>query len=442
MSFYLKPSDKDTLYIREGLYIPKSKVHIESIKQALTFEHSSGEKFTQYTELENHIIVPRRFIPIEKLNSKMEVIDLRPKKYETIKIESKVSWRGSMQLQSYEAINDKEGILVLGCGSGKTVIALQEAYRRKVPTLIVVNTGQLLQQWKDRIAEFLEVESVGIIKGDVCDYEHPITIAMIQTLSSRREDFNYKIRKYFGFTIWDECDEVATPHYSKASDIFIGDRLGMSATPKRKDGAEKVFEYHMGNILFTNQELMQYPKAFFVKSTYNPPIKDYILRWADKFNFAKLYTDASLDKERNNLIKDLINRRLKEGRKILVLGERKQQLKDLHDEYENSGLCIAEVDVDERMEMLRNCKVIFAISRLSKRGLDQADLDSMIILTPMSDEGRIRQAVGRITRKCETKKSPEIYIIEDINIGPMKALCIKMGKVMEALKLEVKHISL
>lgn len=432
--FYLIPEDPDKAYIRESLYLPKSKVRMSMVESALTFYYNDGKRAELYKEQEHHVIVPRNFVPLSRLQTICPIVDLRPTKYKNITFKSSIKLRTDLQVESAKAIRGTSGILVIPCGEGKTVVAMNEIAARKVPTLIIVNTEQLISQWcdqKDGLQKFLNMnpKDIGLIQGKHFDWEHPIVLATIQTLANRRDTVQEKIRRYFGLIIWDEVDEMATPVYSLTSDIFYGERMGLTATPSRRDGNDQIFKYHIGPILLQNETFRQKPKVYFHMNMTICPPETYINFYSDRINFGKLYTMLSKEKARNDLIKKVIKEQLSAGRKILVLGERKEQLIQFHEEFKDSGLCIHEVSVADRWEMLARCKVIFAIRKLSKRALNQIDLDTLITIFPMTDPGGLRQACGRILRECSTKQTPEVHIIEDVNIPDMEHMCDKMRKV-------------
>ena len=79
----------------------------------------------------------------------------------------------------YFAQNDdynKGGILEVPCGRGKTVIALKIISLLKKKTLILVHKEFLMNQWIERIEEFLDPTTrVGKIQANVCDIEVKVT---------------------------------------------------------------------------------------------------------------------------------------------------------------------------------------------------------------------------------------------------------------------------
>ena len=107
------------------------------------------------------------------------------------------------------------GIISVPCGWGKTIIALYLISKLKKKTIIVVHKEFLLNQWKQRIAEFLPDAKAGRIQGKVVDIENKdIVIGMLQSLSIK--DYSDDVFSQFGFSIVDECHHIAAEVFSRS----------------------------------------------------------------------------------------------------------------------------------------------------------------------------------------------------------------------------------
>lgn len=96
------------------------------------------------------------------------------------------------------------GLISVGCGQGKTVMALNIISRLSQKTLVVVHKEFLLNQWVERIQQFLPSARIGKIQGKIIDTQHKdIVIGMLQSLSMK--DYPPSLFDQFGFTIIDEC---------------------------------------------------------------------------------------------------------------------------------------------------------------------------------------------------------------------------------------------
>ena len=140
-----------------------------------------------------------------------------------------------------------------------------------VKTIIIVHKQVLLDQWKERIEQFISGAKVGLIQGPTIDVEgKDIVLAMVQSLT--RKEYPKGLFACFGMMIVDELHCICSQTFSEA--LFMIQtryRLGLSATPKRKDGFDKVFLYHMGpTIVELHSNLIEPEIKFF----FTPEMKD------------------------------------------------------------------------------------------------------------------------------------------------------------------------
>ena len=136
-------------------------------------------------------------------------------------------------------------ILTLPCGYGKTVVSLRVACGLGRRTLVCVHKEFLLEQWAQRIREFLPDATVGRLQGPVAETDCDFVVAMIQSLATR--DYGDALLDVFGTVVVDEAHHMAARVFSE---IFYRlparHVLGLTATPKRKDGCTAILHLHMG----------------------------------------------------------------------------------------------------------------------------------------------------------------------------------------------------
>lgn len=312
-------------------------------------------------------------------------------------------------------IKNQSGLASIYTGWGKTCAALWIASKLKLKTLIIVHTENLLQQWKERINDFLGIlpEDIGIIQGPKMDNSKKICIGMIQSISMK--DYPPNTFKEFGFTIYDECHHTPGRTFSK---IFykIGAKynLGLSATLTRKDGLTKVIKYFLGETIVSLKLSILTP-TIIIKYTNIDPLEEKRMI-NGKVNIAGMINNLCDSFARNLEIVNLINDKYNEGRKILVLSDRRNHCNEIkrlletiiHNPQNNVGLYYGGMKNSALLES--NIKrIIIATYQIASEGYDNKELDTLIFATPKSN---IEQAIGRILRQ-ENKNKPEVIDFVD-----------------------------
>ena len=127
-----------------------------------------------------------------------------------------------------------------------TVMALKIVSLLKKKTLILVHKEFLMNQWIERIEEFLPGARVGKIQASVCDIDNKdIVIGMIQTMYNKV--FPQEVYSQFGLTIIDEVHRIGSEEFSKTLLKTITPyMLGISATVERKDKLTKLLYMFIG----------------------------------------------------------------------------------------------------------------------------------------------------------------------------------------------------
>lgn len=211
-------------------------------------------------------------------------------------------------------------------GWGKTIGSLIFAARRGVSTLIVVDQENLKTQWIKALKEHfgLDDSRIGVIQGKVCKYEDcPVTIAMVQTLSQRR--FAQEVYDHFGLMILDEVHVIGAPTFSSILlDFSATLRIGVSATPKRRDGLQKMLDYHLGRVRVYVEDQHTENSVYVAEH-------GTVYSWYANVskNTGRFITEVSEDASRNLLIAESVGFLYDTGRDVLVLSDRIEHLKHL-----------------------------------------------------------------------------------------------------------------
>jgi superfamily II DNA or RNA helicase len=386
--------------------------------------------------------VPRAFIPFERwADLPFNIEDVSLETFPQVEgVELTFPLYAGAQENSYVAmLEGGSGVLSLACGKGKTVVALHAWAATQVPGLIVVHTRDLMEQWIDRICEHTNIErdEIGVYQGkSTKSWDKIITVAMIQTLVARVKsgDIPEGFEEHFGVFIFDEVHHLGAPGFNTAAPLGRGTRWGLSATPDRSDGLEKLYQYHLGNILYLDHSQDVIPEIFFLETnTYVPDdVMDGMRDRTGDVNLAYLLTHIALDEDRNNFLCGWVDKAVEDERKILVLCPRVEQVEILYDKFKDRtdisvGMIHGKVKSSDRKERLATCDLIFATTVLAKEGLDRKDLDTLVLAGPVSDENIIRQILGRIQRPHNGKSTPTMLVLKDQLITACSRMCQKVG---------------
>ncbi|MBN1455807.1 MAG: DEAD/DEAH box helicase family protein [Methanomicrobia archaeon] len=142
-------------------------------------------------------------------------------------------------------LRTKQGVLVLPTGAGKTVIGITAIARLNVPTLVVVPTLELVQQWRRELQNALKI-AVGTYSGEAHDLQ-PVTVATYDTAYLRAEELGNR----FLLLIFDEVHHLPSPGYSTIAELFVAPyRLGLTATYEREDGLHTELERLVGGKVY------------------------------------------------------------------------------------------------------------------------------------------------------------------------------------------------
>ena len=312
------------------------------------------------------------------------------------------------------------GLIEVHCGFGKTICALNIISKLKKKTLVIVHKEFLLEQWKERIAQFLPTAKVGRIQADVIDIEDKdIVIGMLQSLSMKK--YPTSLFQRFGLTIVDETHHISSQVFSNALyQIVTKYMLGLSATMDRKDGLTYVFKMFLGEIIYKKEREstdivtvkgieFNIEDEEFNKIEYN---------FKGQVHYSKMIKKLCEFNRRTEFILRVLSDSLKEdnSQQFIILAHNKNILKYLHDAVKHRKIATVGYYVggmkQKDLKLSESKKVIIATYAMAEEALDIKSLTSLIMATPKTD---VRQAVGRILRK----KQSNALVFDIIDIHPI-----------------------
>lgn len=319
--------------------------------------------------------------------------------------------------------------------SGKTVMGIDIISKLSQKTLIVVPTERIFTQWVDQIKKFTDQKEVGVVRGSVCRTKHPITVGMIHTLCKDR--LREKLGEEFGLVITDECHTLGAETFSRTASMFnCIYRIGLSATPRRKDGMEKVFEWHIGPVV-VNQNIVNAKPRVIMVDYYDTSTTHEGCVWNGDLQLGRYINRVTKCIPRSVMIYKFTKDAFDNGHSVLVLTERLAQVDQLYHWLNKNETTKGKVGrlTGAFKEIDRD--IIVGTYGSAGMGLDIPNLSCLILATPRTD---IEQAVGRILRKTEYEKTPVVVDITDVCSSIMQSWGRKRKKFYDRNNLEIKYI--
>jgi superfamily II DNA or RNA helicase len=299
---------------------------------------------------------------------------------------------------------NKGGILEVPCGRGKTVLALKIISILKKKTLILVHKEFLMNQWIERIEEFLDPSTrVGKIQANVCDIEDKdIVIGMIQTMYNK--EFPQEVYANFGLTIIDEVHRIGSEEFSRTLLKTISPyMLGISATVERKDKLTKLLYMFIGPKIYSEQrknEEVVCVRSIEFKSN-DPLFNEVEYDYRGQTKYSTMISKLCENGHRSDFIVRVIGDLLQENPdgQIMVLAHNKNLLKYIHDkivhlQLDSVGYYIGGMK-QKALQETETKKIVIATYAMAAEALDIKTLSRLVMATPKTD---ITQSVGRILR--------------------------------------------
>ncbi|MFB6224297.1 MAG: DEAD/DEAH box helicase family protein [Haloarcula sp.] len=146
-------------------------------------------------------------------------------------------------LDDWQAAGDR-GCLELPTGSGKTVIGIAAMVALGVPTLVVVPTIDLLEQWQRELGREFD-QLIGRMGGGE-QHVDDITVATYDSAYLRADEVGDR----FGLVVFDEVHHLGGEGYRDIARLLAAPaRLGLTATFERSDGAHEIIEELVGPLV-------------------------------------------------------------------------------------------------------------------------------------------------------------------------------------------------
>ena len=364
--------------------------------------------------------------------------------------ELNISFRGELresQIPVVETMLENEtGILHAATAFGKTVVCCDMIARRGISTLILVDRADLMNQWIKRLEEFLDIDEelpeyqtktgrtrkrkslIGNLQGAHDTLTGIVDVAMIRSLK-KKDGFHPKLKEY-AQVYFDECHHAASDSAIEVlQEINAKYVYGVTATPKRGDGKEKINEFLLGPIRyrFTAKDRAE-------EQNINHLVYPRFTRTVKPHHLSKTpYGNDAYELIRNNdvrdeqIIRDVADC-VQAGRTPVVLTKYVDHAKKLSERLKTyadrlilltgaNGTKARRAQVEELNKVDNSDSLILVgTGSLLGEGFDFPRLDTLFMATPVSGENVVEQYVGRLNRDYDGKENVIVYDYVDSHI--------------------------
>lgn len=390
----------------------------------------------------NHIVIPRGCF--DELKSHLyeaeipcRIIDKRQSGRAI-----NVSFNGTLyqeQLVAAERLSAHDiGILAAATAFGKTVIGAYLIARRKVNTLVLVNSAEIMNNWVQDLDRFLTIQEelptyttpkgrikrrdsvIGTFSSQKKAATGIIDIAMIGSLG-KEDNINPMVRDY-GMVIVDECHHAAATTFENVLRASAAKYVyGMSATVKRGDKQERRLFMQLGPIRhrYTTKERAQkqgighfiYPR--FTRLADLSPSDG---RMMHELNQLIIQSEIRT----HQIVADAVDC-IRKGRTPVVMTKSRIHAEMLYSQLKESADHVflllggksqkARAELREQMAIVprSDSLLVVATGQYIGEGFNYPRLDTMLLAMPISFEGNVEQYAGRLNRDYEGKKDVIIY---------------------------------
>ena len=381
-----------------------------------------------------------------------------------------IAFRGKLLDNQENAVNTLLkhdcGILCAATGFGKTVLCCSIIARIKLPALVILESSALLDQWVAALDSFLDIREplpqyktktgliktrksvIGTIHGGRDTSAGIIDVAMPGSLY-KKGMFHERLREY-GLILVDECHHSAAGILrSVLEEVSAKFVYGVTATPFRGDGLERINEMLLGGIRFrytAMEKAQEMGIPQWVIPRFTRTVCPTELDTRDIFKFYEL---VSSDEIRNRQIADDIRMCVADGRTPVVLTNFRNHAGQLYDLLRDAAdyvfLLTGDLKKDEQNTIRQQMNavtaaetmILIATGNLIGEGFDFPRLDTLIMATPVSFKGRVEQYAGRLNRYYEGKKDVRIYDYIDVNITVFERMYLRRFKTYKRIGYEI-----
>lgn len=383
-----------------------------------------------------------------------------------------VEFNGELRPEQNKALKEltkhDNGILHAATAFGKTVVCSAVIAEKKVNTLILLESSALIEQWKDALNKFLIIDEelpqyktktgrlrtrkslIGTLQGVHDSMTGIVDIAMVGSLCKKGEFHN--LLNDYGLVIIDECHHSASETIANVlKEVKARYVYGVTATPKRGDGLEKINYMLIGPIRYSytaKEKAMEQGIQHLVypRFTRTVPPRGVLI--------GKMHPNEAYEIIHNNDIRDEqivedVKNCVSAGRTPVVLSRYKDHSEKLYERLKDYAdhvfLMTGNNSKKEHKKILEQMHqvykaeslILIATGSLVGEGFDFPRLDTLFMATPVSFRGVVEQYAGRLNRDYAGKENVIIYDYVDNHITMFNNMYMKRLKAYKQIGYEI-----
>jgi DNA excision repair protein ERCC-3 len=313
------------------------------------------------------------------------------------------------------------GVVVLPCGSGKTIVGALAMALAQATTLILVTNTVAARQWRDELLRrtTLTADEIGEYSGAKKEIR-PVTIATYQVMTTKRQGIYPHLEVFdsrdWGLIIYDEVHLLPAPIFRFTADIQSRRRLGLTATLVREDGRESDVFSLIGPKRYDapwkdieNQGYIAPADCIEVRIT---------LPDSDRMTYAMAepedrYRLAASAPEKIRITEEIVRRHADE--RVLVIGQYLDQLAELG-EHLDAPVITGATPVRERERLFAGFREgdfkVLVVSKVANFSIDLPEAGVAVQVSgTFGSRQEEAQRLGRILRPKEDGRAAHFYSI-------------------------------
>ena len=382
-----------------------------------------------------------------------------------------VDFKGELRPEQDKALKEliryDNGILHAATAFGKTVVSSAIIAQKKINTLIILESSALIEQWKEALEKFLNINEglpayetktgrvrkrkslIGTLQGAHDSMTGIIDIAMAGSLCKKGK--YHKMMNEYGLVLIDECHHSASETIANVlKEVKAKYVYGVTATPKRGDGLEKINYMLIGPIRYSYTAKEKAKEQGIQHLVYPRFTRTVSPRGVitDKMHPNEAYEIIHNNDVRDEQIIEDVKNCVATGRTPVVLSRYKDHSEKFYERLKSYAdhvfLMTGNNSKKEHRKILEQMHqvdkneslILIATGSLVGEGFDFPRLDTLFMATPVSFRGVVEQYAGRLNRDYAGKENVIIYDYVDNHIPMFNNMYMKRLKAYKQIGYE------